>query len=143
MIPNEKCYAEIDGDTKDRFGIPVLKFHYAHTDHEYNQVGHFQQTTLEMIDRMGGVVEGEVKAPREAIAAGGVIIHEVGTARMGDSPLTSVTNQFGQSWDVKNLFLMDGATFASKAHKNPTLTILALAWRNSDYLVEQMRQGVL
>ena len=143
MIPNDGCYAEIDPDVQDDYGIPVLKFHYKHTDHELNQVAHFQKTTLELIDRLGGMVTHEVKAPEEAIHPGGWIIHEVGTARMGDNAATSVVNEYGQSWDVENLFVMDGAMFASKAHKNPTLTILALAWRNSDYLVERMRRGEL
>ena len=143
MIPNADCYAEIDTDVKDKYGIPVLKFHYKHSDHEYNQVKHFQETTLALIDRLGGKVVSEVKPPKEAIAAGGVIIPEVGPARMGADAASSVVNQFGQAWDVKNLFLMDGSVFASKAHKNPTLTIMALAWRNSDYLIEAMRRGTL
>ena len=60
---------------------------------------------------------------------------------MGERVQNSVTNSFGQTWDVKNLFLNDGATFASKAHKNPTLTIMALAWRNSEHLLEEMKKG--
>jgi choline dehydrogenase-like flavoprotein len=143
MIPNQDCYAEIDTDVKDNYGIPVLKFHYKHSEHEIRQVAHFQETTLALIDRLGGKVRGEVKPPEEAILPGGWIIHEVGTARMGDDDATSVVNEYGQAWDVQNLFVMDGAMFASKAHKNPTLTILALAWRNSDYLVERMKRGEL
>ena len=77
---------------------------------------------------------------RKAIAAGGSIIHEVGGAIMGSDPKTSVTNGWCQTWDVKNLFITDGAPFCSNADKNPTLTIMALAWRASDYLVEQMRR---
>ena len=60
---------------------------------------------------------------------------------MGDNARHSVTNQYGQTWDVKNLFLTDGAVFASKAHKNPTLTIMALAWRNSEHLLEEVTKG--
>ena len=143
MIPNKHCYAEIDKETNDTFGIPVLKFHYKHSEHEYAQVAHFQKTTQDLIDRMGGSVSGTIASPADAIAAGGVIIHEVGTARMGQSAADSVTNSYGQSWDVPNLFLMDGAVFSTKAHKNPTLTIMALAMRNSDYLVRQMNGGAL
>ena len=62
---------------------------------------------------------------------------------MGDDAQSSVLNQYGQAWDVKNLYVMDGAMFASKAHKNPTLTILALAWRNSEHLVAAMKRGEL
>ena len=141
MIPNDGCYAEIDPGIKDRFGIPVLRFHYRHTEHEFRQVAHFQQTTLELIDRLGGRLLTDVRPPQEAISAGGVIIHEVGTARMGDDPETSVTNGFGQAWEVGNLYLTDGSVFASKAHKNPTLTILALAWRSTENLIERMRRN--
>jgi choline dehydrogenase-like flavoprotein len=62
---------------------------------------------------------------------------------MGNDPDASVTNQYGQSWDIRNLFVVDGGVFASKAHKNPTLTIMALAWRCSDYLAEQMGRRAL
>ena len=60
---------------------------------------------------------------------------------MGDDPSSSVLNQYCQSWEVPNLFVMDGGPFVSNADKNPTLSIMALAWRSSDYLVEQMRLG--
>ena len=62
---------------------------------------------------------------------------------MGDDPKTSVLNQWGQSWDVKNLFVTDGAPFVSNADKNPTLSILALAWRSCDRLVDELRKGNL
>ena len=74
------------------------------------------------------------------LASGGETIHEVGTTRMGSSPKNSVVNEFGQSWKVKNLFIMDGGIFASSPDKNPTLSILALSWRNSAYLVEEARK---
>jgi len=60
---------------------------------------------------------------------------------MGSSPNDSVTNSFGQTWDVKNLFIADGAVFCSNADKNPTLTIMALAWRSGDYILESMKKG--
>jgi choline dehydrogenase-like flavoprotein len=62
---------------------------------------------------------------------------------MGSDPKKSVTNAWGRTWDVKNLFIADGATFASNADKNPTLTILALAWRTGDHILEQLRSGDL
>jgi choline dehydrogenase-like flavoprotein len=77
------------------------------------------------------------------IVDGGRVIHELGTARMGSSPKTSVLNKYCQAHDVKNLFVTDGAGFVSNADKNPTLTILALSWRASEYLLEQARQGSL
>jgi choline dehydrogenase-like flavoprotein len=62
---------------------------------------------------------------------------------MGTSAATSVTNSWSQSWDVKNVFVADGGVFASNADKNPTLTIMALAWRTSDRILEEMRRGNL
>ena len=68
-------------------------------------------------------------------------IHELGTARMGADKTTSVVNQYQQSHDVKNLFVVDGSTHVSASCQNPTWTIMALCWRSCDYLADQMRQG--
>ena len=70
-------------------------------------------------------------------------IHELGTARMGSDPKTSVLNQFQQSHDVKNLFVVDGSSHVSAANQNPTWTIMALAWRSCEYLGEQLKKGNL
>ncbi|HEX2489474.1 MAG TPA: GMC family oxidoreductase, partial [Blastocatellia bacterium] len=70
-------------------------------------------------------------------------IHEVGTARMGDDPKTSVLNKWNQSHDIKNLFVVDGSCFVSSGCVNPTLTILALSMRASEYAVEQLKRGEL
>ncbi|HWM27904.1 MAG TPA: GMC family oxidoreductase [Woeseiaceae bacterium] len=138
MIPNAGSRCEIDPDNKDTWGIPTLRFHFKWSEHELNMVRHFQAATKEIIERLGGKLQSGDVAPEQAISKGGQIIHEVGTTRMGDDPDTSVTNQYGQSWEIKNLFVTDGGVFASKAHKNPTLTIMALSWRSSDYLAEQL-----
>ena len=100
------------------------------------------QTAKTLLETMGATV-GELPPPEQAIAKGGEIIHEVGTARMGDSPTDSVTNQWGQTWDCPNLFVMDGGVFASNPHKNCTLTIMTLAMRNANWLAGQIQQGVL
>jgi choline dehydrogenase-like flavoprotein len=75
------------------------------------------------------------------ISRGGAIIHEVGTVRMGDDPKTSPLNRYSQSHEVKNLFVADAAPFVSNADKNPTHTIVALAWRTAEYLAEELRKG--
>jgi choline dehydrogenase-like flavoprotein len=77
------------------------------------------------------------------MSKGGGAIHEVGTTRMGASSKSSVVNQYGQSWSAKNLFVMDGGIFPSSPHKNCTLSILALSWRNSAYLAEAAKKGNL
>ena len=142
MIPNEDSYCEIDPVAVDQWGIPVLRFHWKWSEHEINQAAHMHKTFAEIIDKMGGKVQGTVQTDgNKAIAAGGSIIHEVGTVRMGTDPKKSVLNEFGQAWEVKNLFVTDGATFVSNADKNPTLSILALAWRSCDYLVDELKKG--
>jgi choline dehydrogenase-like flavoprotein len=140
MIPNANCYAEIDPDKKDRFGIPVLRFHWAWSDHELNQVAGFQKEMAALVDRLGGKLSTP-EAPDKAISKGGEIIHEVGTCRMGSNPKDSVTDPFNRAWDVDNLYLTDGSVFASKAHKNPTLTIMALSMRASDHIASRLRKG--
>jgi choline dehydrogenase-like flavoprotein len=144
MIPNEDSYAELDPVVKDLWGIPVIRWHWKWSAHELNQVVHARRTFAAMIEAMGGTVLDDPNKPGiEAIHPGGEIIHEVGGAIMGEDAKTSVCNQWNQTWDVKNLFLCDGAPFPSNADKNPTLTIMALAWRTGDYLVEEAKKGSL
>jgi choline dehydrogenase-like flavoprotein len=141
MIPNEHSYCEIDSQIKDRWGIPVLRFQWRWSEHETRQAAHMQKTFGAIIEAMGGRVRGEViQDGAQAIAPGGSIIHEVGGAIMGAAPESSVTNSWGQTWDVSNLFVTDGAVFPSNADKNPTLTIMALAWRSADHMLALMRR---
>jgi choline dehydrogenase-like flavoprotein len=122
----------------------VLRFHWQWSDHETRQAAHMQKTFAGIVEAMGGRVMGAVKTDgAEAISPGGFIIHEVGGAMMGENRQTSVTNEWCQTWDVKNLFLNDGAVFVSNADKNPTLTIMALAWRASDHIADLMRRKEL
>ena len=139
MVPNKDCYCELDPKVVDQWGIPVLRFHWKWSDHEINQATHMQNTFAEMLEAMGG--KAKPLHGRDAIKRPGEIIHEVGPARMGDKADNSVTNQYCQTWDVKNLFLMDGSVLPSNPDKNPTLTILALAWRSSEWLMEEMKRG--
>ncbi len=142
MIPNDDCYAELDPDKKDQWGIPVLRFHWKWSDHEKLQAVHMQKTFKDIIEAMGGKVNGKPELdPEKAIMAGGTIIHEVGTTCMGDNAKTSVLNQWGQAWEVKNLLVTDGGPFVSNADKNPTLSIMALAMRNCTHLAEEMKKG--
>ena len=139
MIPNADCYCEIDPEGVDQWGIPTLKFHWKWSEHELNQARHMQHTFAGIIDAMGGTVTGTVHDDgARAIAAPGQIIHEVGGVMMGAEAQRSVLNQYCQSWEVENLFVPDGGCFVSNADKNPTLSIMAIAWRASDYIVEQL-----
>jgi choline dehydrogenase-like flavoprotein len=144
MIPNENSYCEIDASTKDKWGIPVLRFHWQWSDHETRQAAHMQRTFGDIITEMGGRTREPVQTDgAKAIMPGGSIIHEVGGAIMGADPEKSVTNRWSRTWDVPNLYLTDGAVFASNADKNPTLTIMALAWRAADHILERMRRKEL
>jgi choline dehydrogenase-like flavoprotein len=144
MIPNDQSYCEIDPVVKDKWGIPVLRFHWGWSEHERRQAAHMQTTFAAIIDAMGGRPQGPVQTDgAKAIAPGGQMIHEVGGAMMGSDPGTSVTNSWSQTWDVPNLFIADGAVFVSNADKNPTLTIMALAWRTADHILERMRRREL
>jgi choline dehydrogenase-like flavoprotein len=141
MIPNERSYCEIDPQAKDKWGIPVLRFHWEWSEHETRQAAHMQQTFAQIIEAMGGRVRGNVQTDgAKAISTGGSIIHEVGGAIMGDDTRNSVTNKWCQTWDVPNLFITDGTPFPSNADKNPTLTIMANAWRVCDHILERMRR---
>ena len=142
MLPNDGSFCELDPELKDQWGIPVLRFHWKWSDFEINQVRHQQKRIRELLEAMGGKVSSKADGdPLKAMRPGGSVIHEVGGAIMGDDPANSVTNRWSQTWDVKNLFMADGAPFASTADKNPTLTIMALAWRMADHLMDELKKG--
>jgi choline dehydrogenase-like flavoprotein len=145
MIANKDCYCEIDPQVVDRYGIPVLRFHWKWTDGELNQAKHMNQTAARIIEAMGGKVVGSLPGPDSdyGLKLGGEIIHEAGTTRMGTSPRTSVLNEWCQAHDCKNLFVADSGPFVSNAHKNMTWTILALSMRTSEHIVEERRKGNL
>ena len=100
---------------------------------------------------MGDTVEELAKAAgielvdytRGTTDRNGSAIHEHGTCRMGDDPKKSALNKSNQMHEVKNLFVVDGSSFTTASEKNPTITILAIAWRATDYLAEEMKRGNL
>jgi choline dehydrogenase-like flavoprotein len=143
MVPNEDTYCEIDPYAVDRWGIPVLRFHFKWTDHEYLQVKHMQETFRSIIHEMGGTPLSPMPTKDEgySIKTGGRIIHELGVTRMGNDPKSSVLNRNCQAHDVKNVFVADGGPFVSQADKNPTWTILALSMRTSEYIADQRKKG--
>jgi choline dehydrogenase-like flavoprotein len=146
MIPNEDCYCEIDPDRVDRWGIPVLRFHWKWSDNEVRMAKDMQETFRAITEAAGGTYFGNMSPDGQrpyGIEDGGVIIHEIGTVRMGSDPAKSALNGYCQAHDVKNVFVTDGGPFVTNADKNPTLTIMALSWRASDYLIEEARKGNL
>ena len=145
MIPNEDSYCDLDPDKVDKWGIPVLRFHWKWSDHEIKQTKHMHETFAQVIEQMGGQPLGPMPGKDEnyAIAEGGQIIHEVGTTRMGESPRTSVLDEWCRAHEVKNLFVADGGPFTTNADKNVTWTILALAMRTSEHIADERRKGNL
>ena len=145
MVPNKDSYCEIDPVAVDKWGIPVLRFHFKWSDYEYKQAKHMQETFRAIIEDMGGTPLTPMPTAEQGydLAAGGRIIHEAGVTRMGNDPSTSVLNANCQAHDVRNLFVADAGGFVSQADKNLTWTILALAMRTSEYIADQRKGGRL
>jgi choline dehydrogenase-like flavoprotein len=140
-IAREDNYCEIDPDVVDKFGIPVLRFHYKWADEEINQAKHMQDTFQEIMHAMGAITGPPAgKDTNYGLAAPGVIIHEVGTVRMGDDPKKSALNKYCQAHDCNNLFVVDAAPFVQQGDKNATWTILALSMRTSEYILSQRKK---
>jgi choline dehydrogenase-like flavoprotein len=137
VLARYENYVDLDPNVKDRWGIPVLRFHYKFGDNERKMAADMAETAREMFEAAGF----EILNVSRGLRTEGWSIHEMGTARMGTDPKKSVVNQFQQSHDVKNLFVVDGATHVSAANQNPTWTIMALCWRSCDYLADELRKG--
>jgi choline dehydrogenase-like flavoprotein len=139
VLPRYESAVEIDPERKDRWGIPVLRFAYAFGDNEKQMALDMAVTAREMFEAAGIEI---LHADSEMLPEGWSI-HELGTARMGSDPKTSVLNQFQQSHDVKNLLVVDGSSHVSASCQNPTWTIMALAWRSCDHLADELGKGNL
>ena len=139
-LPRWENSVELDPSVVDTFGIPVLRIKMTWSENEHAMIDDMGVTAAEMLEAAGAkAVKPFTVHDREP----GRGIHEVGVARMGRDARRSVLNGFQQSHDVKNLFVMDGSGFTSSACQNPTLTIMALAVRSTDYVMEQMKRGDL
>jgi choline dehydrogenase-like flavoprotein len=134
-------YCEIDPNVVDKYGIPVLRFHYKWSNDEIAQAKHMQETFQEVLHGMGAIY-GEMQGPETnyGLEAPGKIIHEVGTIRMGDDPKKSALNKWCQAHDCKNLFVVDAAPFVQQGDKNATWTILALSMRTAEYILQQRKK---
>ena len=130
---------DLDPVRKDAWGIPVIRFNYKFGDNEKKMCEDMAVAAQEMFEAAGF----EIVSLDRQILTEGWSIHELGTARMGTDRKTSVLNQFQQSHDVKNLFVVDGSSHVSASCQNPTWTIMALAWRSCDYLVDAFKKGNL
>ena len=138
-LPSHGNYVELDKEKVDAWGIPVLKIHCAWGDNERAIRTDMAATAAEMLASAG------VRRIQPFIDDDppGFSIHEMGTARMGRDPKSSVLNSFNQAHDVKNLFVTDGAAMVSSSCVNPSLTYMALTARACNYAVRQMKNGEL
>jgi choline dehydrogenase-like flavoprotein len=139
-LPYYDNYVEIDPSVNDVFGIPVLRINMKWHENEKSMIPDMMESAVEALEAAGGTRIEPFMVPNRIPGYG---IHEMGVARMGADRRKSVLNQFQQAHDVANLFVMDAAGFTSGACQNPTLTIMALTVRSSDYLLERMRKGDL
>ncbi len=130
---------DLDPELKDKWGIPVLRFNYKFGDNEKKMCEDMANTAQEMFEAAGFE---NVQVDRRILTEGWSI-HELGTSRMGTDKKTSVLNQFQQSHDVSNLFVVDGSSHVNASCQNPTWTIMALAWRSCDYLASELQKGNL
>jgi choline dehydrogenase-like flavoprotein len=170
MLARKDNFVELDPEVKDRWGIPVLKIHFTHSDNDYKLIEDFQQRAEELFRKAGGEVlpepatpagfpgaPGSPDAPPPRDAAGqstdravtpqptrrplGGSIHEVGTARMSVSAKDGVLDPFCRTHDIPNLYVFGGNAFPSTGDKHPTLTMMALTARGCDKLLEEAKRG--
>ena len=137
VLPRKENRVTLDPEVKDAWGIPVLRFDYRFGDNEKKMARDMADTAEEMLRAAGAE---SIKIEREHYTEGWSI-HEIGTARMGDDPKTSVTDRFCRLHDAPNVFIADAGPFVSGGTQNTTWTILAMCWRTMDHLKERLRTG--
>lgn len=137
VLPRADNQVTVEGTPPDQYGVPLPKIVFSYGDNERRMVQEMYDTAEMIMKEAKAEIfkfdRGEVDMPGESI-------HEHGTCRMGADPKRSALNAFNQMHDVKNLFVVDGSAFTTASEKNPTLTILALAWRATDYLADQLKK---
>src|SRR5947199_931415 len=139
-LPRYDNYVTLDEEKKDAWGIPVLRVVASYGENEYAMAKAMRDEIMQILDAMK--VEARTP-PGERLSVFGKDIHECGTARMGNDPKKSVVNSFCQLYDMKNVFVTDGAVFVTQGCYEPTLTIMAISARAGDYIADEYRQGNL
>ena len=136
-LPREENQVALDPEQVDKWGIPTLRISCAWSDNERAMMRDAAAQAAEMLDAAGGrdiSMDSDMTPP-------GLTIHEMGTARMGRDPATSVLNAHNQAWDAPNLFVVDGAAMTSSGCQNPSITYMAFAARASHYAMWAARRG--
>jgi choline dehydrogenase-like flavoprotein len=138
VLPYRDNRIEVDETLKDDAGIPGVRFYFGLRDNEHAMFEDFLEVATELMTKAGAemLLENKPKPFQH-----GASVHYVGTARMGNDPRSSVCDGWNRSHDVANLYLNDAAVFVNAGNQNPTLTILALAMRSSEHMLESMQKG--
>jgi choline dehydrogenase-like flavoprotein len=129
----------LDLQQKDAWGMPQVKIDFTFRENEDNMMQHIQESGAEMLENAGFTNIQTFNYRKN----GGATIHEMGTARMGLDPKTSVLNKFNQLHEVKNVFITDGSCMTSSACQNPSLTYMALTARACSYAVREINKNNL
>ena len=138
VLPQKTNRVTVDGSPPDQYGVPIAKISYNIGENERKMVADMYDTAEAILRSAKAEI---MPFKRGSTDINGSAIHEHGTCRMGADPKLSALNGFCQSHDVPNLFVVDGAAFTTASEKNPTLTILALAWRATDYMAGEIKAG--
>jgi choline dehydrogenase-like flavoprotein len=137
-IPKAENRITVKGSPLDQYGVPITRISYVTGENERRMSKDMYDTTLEILHAAKAEI---VPFSAGFLEPNGSAIHEHGTCRMGTDPKRSALNGFCQMHDVKNVFVVDGSSFTTASEKNPTLTILALCWRATDYMAGEMKRG--
>jgi len=140
MLPNPANRATLHPTLVDAWGIPTLHIEAAWSDNELAIHRDMNVTAAELLEAAGAK---DIRPDARGPSTPGNTNHEMGTARMGRDPKTSVLNGWNQTWDVPNVFVTDGACMASSGNQNPSLTYMALTARACHYAVDAMKRGDL
>ena len=135
MLPHAKTYIDLDWEKKDAWGLPLARRNVTWSENDLKIFNDMTDWSRRILEASGAEIMAVADEPRTN--------HELGGCRMGKDPKTSVLNEWCQSHDVKNLFVVDGSVFPSASEKNPTHTMMALAARTAVYMAEQMKKGAL
>ena len=142
VLPNEANHVRMHANRTDKWGFPVPVLDVRWGDNERNMVRQAVRDTRAMLEAAGGI-DIWTDDPESEPAPPGIGIHEMGTARMGRDPSTSVLNEWNQSWDIPNLFVTDGSFMTSGGCQNPSLTYMAFSARAANHAAELMKDGTL
>jgi choline dehydrogenase-like flavoprotein len=137
VLPRDENRIEIDDGLRDAWGIKSVRLRLSYGENEWRMAEDADAALLEM------AAAGGLTISQRSTSGPGAYVHELGGARMGSDPRTSVLSPFNQCWDAKNLFVVDGSSFPTAGWQNPTLTMMALSVRASAFIVEEARRGNL